>query len=178
MDMGSVRYYDADRKEVERYRIEETNSRFSEEDFFGVKNSDDLVDVLREGLDLTPATNTGEYRSGLPTALVLSADMLVSGNLYLSGVLIQDMRPRFAVTMHQPSLLSVTPRYETPRFGLALPVTYLNQALVVGGLVRLGPFFAGSDNLLGLIGSSSSRFRPRGADVYAGLSFSALRQKP
>ena len=87
------------------------------------------------------------------------------------------MQPANAVAMHQPTLISVTPRYETGFLGFALPITYLNSSILVGTALKLGPIWLGSDNLAGLIGRGGSLIRPIGVDVYASLAFGIGRRQ-
>ncbi|KAA9355231.1 hypothetical protein F0P93_11680 [Larkinella humicola] len=176
MDIGAIRY--ADNRYVQRYSINTTNQQFTSDDFNKAKGSEGIAEVVRDELNLTEANNTGRFTSGLPTALSLNADVNVGRGFYLTGTLLQDLRAKDAIAIHQPSLLAITPRLETSTVGVAIPLVFLNNAFMAGASIRVGPVFLGTDNLFGMIGSSSNKLRPRGADVYAGLALGSRRRKP
>ncbi|WP_234735818.1 DUF5723 family protein [Tellurirhabdus bombi] len=175
-DLGNIQY--KSQQYVQRYSINQTNRRFSQQDFDEVNGSEDAAQVIRNKLELTDADNQRQFTSGLPTTLSINADVRMSEGLYLSGTLLSNLRSKDAIAMYQPTLLAITPRLETPTLGISIPLLYLNQAFMAGVSMRLGPVFIGSDNLIGLIGSTSNNLRPRGADIYAGFSFAGLRRNP
>jgi len=175
-DLGSIRY--SGNQYVQRYRIQEAGRRFTSADFNEVNSSEDIAGVLRDKLNVTPASNLGRYTSGLPASLSLQADLKVWDKVYLAGSYLQDLRPKDAISLRQPTLLAVTPHVETPKLGVALPLSYLNRTFMVGASLRFGPVFVGSDNLIGLIGSNVNQLQPRGADIYAGLAIPSLRKRP
>jgi len=174
-DLGGIRYRSAEH--IQRYTIQETNRRLEDEDFRNVRGLEDAARVLRDRLT-DASQNQRQYRSGLPAALVLNADMQLMGDVFLTATYLQNLRPREAIAMHQPTVLALTPRFESRTVGLAVPLLYLNRTFAAGLTVRLGPVFVGTDNLIGLLGSSGNALQPRGADLYAGLAFAGLHRKP
>lgn len=175
-DVGAIRYRDD--RYVQRYSVNTVDKRFTSTDFNEVTGSEDIASVVRDKLGLTETINAGQFTSGLPTALSINADVAIGRNLYLTGTVLQDIRPKDAIAIRQPSLISVTPRLETSALGVAVPLTIINNSFVAGASFRLGPVFLGTDNLFGMIGSNSNKLRPRGADIYAGLAVSSLRRNP
>ena len=123
-------------------------------------------------LNLTDANNVGQFRSMLPTALNLTADLRLSDDFYVSATYIQNLVAAGAVAMRQPSLLAIVPRFEGKGSGIAVPINYINGALRAGIAVRFGPVFLGSDNILDFVNNKA-----RGADIYAGLAVMGLRKK-
>jgi len=176
-DIGAIRYRDDSKQYVKRYTINELNRRFTAQDFNDVTGSEDIANVIEEKLNLTDANNRGQFTSGLPTALSLNADLRLVSSIYVTGTLLTDLRAKDAIAMHQPTLVSVIPRIETPGFGVAVPLTMMNNSFTAGASMRIGPVFLGTDNLFGLMGSNTNKLRPRGADIYGGLAISSLRRK-
>ena len=164
-DIGGIRYTG------EAYTLNEQNVRFTTADFNGVGAIRDIIPVLRDKFAVNPANSRPSFWSGLPTSLNLSAELQQSPGIGLAVVWLQDVQPARTAAMHQPTLVSVTPRYETGFLGLALPITYLNNGILVGTAFRLGPVWLGSDNVAGLIGRKGIPIHPTGVDVYASLAF-------
>ena len=163
-DVGSIRY------KGDAYKIDERNLRLVSEDFNEVRNSEQIVGVIREKLRVDPSRNIGAFNSGLPTSLNLNVDYQQPSGIGLQVAYWQDLRGNSAVAMHQPSVLAVVPRYDNRLLGAALPVSYVNGAAQVGLSVRVGPAWAGSDNIFGLLGTSNNGFAVRGIDIYFGLA--------
>ena len=151
--------------------------RFTTADFSGVSAIRDITPVLRDKFNVNPANSKPSFWSGLPTALNLSAEYQQVPGKGIAVVWLQDLQPANVVAMHQPTLVSVVPRYETGFLGLALPVTYLNGSVLVGTAFKFGPIWLGSDNLAGLIGRGGSLIQPKGVDVYASLAFGIGRNR-
>ncbi|NID12060.1 hypothetical protein F7231_17945 [Fibrella aestuarina] len=163
-DIGSIRYTG------DAYNINQTNLRFVSEDFDEVRNSEQVINVIRQKLKVNPASNLRSFASGLPTSLNLNVDYERPGGLGLQVAYWQDMRGNDAVAMHQPSVVAVVPRFDSRWAGASLPISYVNGAAQVGLSLRAGPFWAGSDNVFGLLGTSNNGISPRGVDVYFGMA--------
>ncbi|GAB3248814.1 hypothetical protein GCM10027347_05480 [Larkinella harenae] len=175
-DLGAIRYRNS--PYVQHYVINTTDQQFTSDDFKKVTGSESIANVIRDELNLTEANNTGQFTSGLPAALSVNADIYVGRGFYLTGTVLQNLRSSNAISIRQPSLVSVAPRLETSTLGVSIPLTLINNSFVAGASIRLGPVFLGTDNLFGMIGSNSNQLRPRGADIYAGLALASLRRKP
>ena len=164
-DLGGMTYTG------ERYAVSQRNVRFNGSDFDAVNSVEDVAEVLRQKFNLSPANSRGSFRAGLPTALNLSADYQATPMLGVSLLWRQDMHGVRDASVHQTSLVAVTPRLESRLLGVAVPLMLINRSLTAGLALRVGPVRLGSDNLLGLLGTGSNGIRPRGMDVYAGLCF-------
>ena len=166
IDIGSIRY------QGEAYNVDKQNIKFTAKDFNSVSitNLEQVADVVRQKLNLSAANSLGHFTMGLPTALNLSADYQTSSALGINLVWLQDLHGNNAAAVRQPSLVSVVPRFNTKLLTVAVPITYLNKSLLLGLSGRIGPFWLGSDNLLGLLGNGNNGIRPRGTDIYAGIS--------
>lgn len=163
-DIGAILYT------ADAYKINQKNLRFVSEDFNEVRNSEQVINVIRQKLKVAPANNIGSFLSGLPTSLNLNVDYQRPSGLGLQVAYWQDMRGTSSVAMHQPSVVAVVPRFDNRWMGASLPISYVNGAAQLGLSLRAGPFWAGSDNVLGLLGTSKNGISPRGVDVYLGLA--------
>ncbi len=163
-DLGSIRFTG------DAYAINQQNLRFVGEDFNDVRNSEQIVNVIRQKLRVDPSQNIGSFANGLPSSLNLSLDYERPNGLGVQLAYWADLRGNSAVAMHQPSLLALVPRYNHRWLGVALPVSYLNGSTQVGLSLRAGPFWAGSDNVPGLLGNSQNGISPRGVDLYLGMA--------
>lgn len=166
-DIGTIRY------QGEAYNVNKQNIKFTAQDFndISITNPEQVAEVVREKLNLSAANSLGHFNMGLPTALNLSADYQSTSALGINLIWLQDLHGNKAAAVRQPSLVSVVPRFNTKLLTVSVPITYLNKSLLLGLSARLGPFWLGSDNILGLIGNGRNGIHPRGTDLYAGISF-------
>lgn len=147
----------------------------------GVTNPGDILDnissfrELRDSLEtfLQVENKTGSYSISLPTSLNLSYDYNMGNNFYfgaaarldLTGLLPTDYR------INYPSSITLTPRYETGRSGLYMPV-YINfdGDTDVGMAIRYGAFTFGTPSF----GSLVSKQKKSGG-VFLSVSLNQLK---
>lgn len=176
MDVGTVRY--EDRNQIKGYTILRTNKTIRQEDFDNVKGSDELVKLIESRMELQPGEAKSSFVTGLPMALNTNADVRLSNELFVNVSYIKDLRTVNALSARQPTVFSVTPRWESESgMEIAVPLNWMFGTFSPGVSVRLGPVFAGTDNMVGLF-SNGRRFSARGMDVYAGLSLPLFKRKP
>jgi len=112
----------------------------------------------------TASKNT---RVGIPTRLLFSADYSIYRRFYVNAAYVVNIanRQNFGNTYYNQ--VTVTPRYDTRLISVGLPITYsmLSKTMKVGVGFRISGFFAGSDDLLGLVAGHQY-----GANVYVGGS--------
>lgn len=173
MDLGKIRYDNP--AYVKSFDLKRTNKEIHLRDFEEAENTEDYTRILNESLDITPAESKSSFQSGLPTAVNLNFDYHLASRFYVNATWVQSLQNKFAITMHQPSLVAVTPRLDTKGLTIALPLSVYNNYSVfaVGGMVKVGPYFIGSDN----IGGAFNLGKPYGANVYTGFSFSLGQAK-
>lgn len=100
-----------------------------------------------------------------PAALSLQFDYHLNKNWYLNSTIVQSV-PVGPRMVHRPSVLAVTPRYESRTLELAMPVSLYDYALPrVGVSVRFYNITIGTDKIPGLF--NYSHFS--GLDLYVGL---------
>ena len=172
-DIGGLTY----QGEVYSYAdVRKNPVKFTSQDFNNVNGSVGASRLVQQKLTTNRNPDNSSFREGLPTSLNMTLDYQLPQGLGLNVTYLQDMRSVQATAIHQPTLLAVTPRYETRFLSVAAPVTYLNTTLMLGASVRVGPAWLGTDNLLGLTGNSTIGIRPRGLDIYAGFAFGLGRK--
>jgi len=173
MDIGGITYKNS--PDLRGYNVERTDKTLALDDFDEADGTDEYAEVLNTALDITDADKITSFRSGLPTTLNLNFDLKIAGPIYANATWMQDLRGKNAIGMRQFSLLAVTPRIEFRALEIAAPVALQNNysVLTVGAMVKLGPFFIGSDN----IGGALNMGKPYGANVYTGLAFSFANKK-
>lgn len=117
--------------------------------------------------------NAEEYKSddaftmNPPPAVCIQFDYCIEDYLFFNTTVILGFNPG-KIYLKRPSILSLSPRFETARFEATLPVSFYewNFSLPQIGLaLRYGNFFVGTDKLSTIIGFRSFS----GFDVYLGL---------
>jgi len=104
----------------------------------------------------------GKFTILNPTRLVANVDHYLTGNFYINAELsvnipLSSIKKTF-LPVKQVNLLTVTPRWETKRFGFYLPVQFnTRNQLWVGGAFKAGPLLFGLHNLVNLFGKTSTQ---------------------
>jgi outer membrane protein OmpA-like peptidoglycan-associated protein len=167
-DLGGIKYAQA--QHVRAYNIVRRDYNIPLDSLDGLEG-----DAMDKVFNVQPGERTTSFKAGLPTALHLNFDYRLANKIYLNAAIIQNLRGKFAVGSRYASVASVTPRIEMKWFEISTPVTLFNnyQQLAVGSMVKLGPLFVGSDNLMAVAGLG----KPFGADVYMGLTMPIFKGK-
>lgn len=178
-DIGKMTYQG---KSVKNYELLAENRQITEEEWRGYSTPREGENQLNafgrlfeEEFGLNEDNNTGSFVIAAPTALNLSADLRLIEHFYVNATMIQSIGRTNLPQWRQSSLVAVTPRFESSKFGLAIPIVRQNDAWAFGASMRLGPLMVGSDNLLGIF-SRNGNIKAQGVDVYAGLSFDMGKQ--
>ncbi len=175
-DIGSITY----KKDLARsgdYTIDINDpERFDLSELDGVEFDDFNSFFVSHPQYFTPAAsnNEEEYIVSLPSALHLTADFHVISGLYInvaSQIALNSNKTK-AFNNKVYNSFSATPRFETKRFGVYLPISYNRLSRFnAGASLRLGPLFVGSGSILSALMSHSKQ-----ADVFVGLRFGSLRK--
>lgn len=117
-------------------------------------------------LDVDTGTNTTTSKLVLPTSLIANVDYNAISNFYVNAMFVANMANRSEFGNSWYSQLTVTPRWDTRVWSAGLPLSYdfLTKSIKMGVGFRVGGFFVGSDDLLGVFGSGY------GANFYFGAS--------
>jgi hypothetical protein len=112
-----------------------------------------------------------EIKIALPTVASIQADVNIYNNLFVNGTLVVPVQ--FSKTgLRRPSILAVTPRYETRNFEFGLPLSLYDWSRPrVGIYARFRGFFIGTEKIGGYFHYSDFY----GLDFYAGIKFSFLK---
>lgn len=117
-----------------------------------VKNYDDFrAYAVRQGFNVD--TGKSSNRLYMPTSIVLSADYHAWKNIYVNATYFNNVVNRQNYGNSYYNQLTVTPRYDTRRYSVAVPITYsaLSESMKMGLGVRVYGFFIGSDDMLALV---------------------------
>lgn len=173
-DIGYINYNNT--FYANQWKVRASNIDFSKNDFINAKGFDNLFTQLNTQLGVTRADFSDNFSTVLPTTLQINADYLIKPHIYVGALLVQNLTSTNALGLKSPSLLGVTPRYETKWIDVAMPlVLFDNYSKVAFGLAgRLGPLFLGTDNL----GSLLNIGKPKGFDFYFGLNIPIFRKPP
>lgn len=102
---------------------------------------------------------SGKFRILNPTRLVLNADRYLLGDFYINAEVSINLSAVFGkkwLYVKEMNLVTVTPRWETPRWGFYMPFSFNTQKQFwVGGAVKTGPLLIGLHNLAYIFSSKS-----------------------
>ena len=164
-DLGAINYKNG----IEN--VYDITGSVSEEDF---ENEDSMEDVLN---NLYTQIGSGQSaKSALPTALHLNIDYSLTKRFYLNLNTDLSMRSDAKVNTNRvPTMVSLTPRFESKWFSFYMPVSLTQGAGTQWGAgLRAGPLYIGSGSVVSLLLSDNSK----AADVYAGLKIPIYQGKP
>lgn len=124
-----------------------------------------IADYFLENAEVTSSEQS--YTQYLAPTLSLQADVKLRRGVYMNvtGFYSPDLGKQF---LYRPSLVSFTPRYETPRWEVSLPISLYGWEFGrprVGFFIRYGNVFAGIDRINTLAGTNNFD----GIDFYAGI---------
>jgi hypothetical protein len=169
LDIGRIRYKENAELLVFN-NIDTTWSDITYNDYTTVR---DLTNLL--GNQFYGDTNTliqgNEITIALPTALSVQADVNFYKNWFINGTLVLPLQ--FSNSgLRRPSLLAVTPRYETALFDISMPVSLFDWTDPRIGLsARFMWFFVGTEKLSGFFHYQDFT----GLDFYFGAKISLLK---
>lgn len=171
IDIGYLRF----KKSAKTYAIDDHSNLWYNFTKIKVNDMDGLDSVLNVHFGETPvpAPSGDKFTMLLPWALSVQYDYNIGYNFFINGTWIQRI-PHFGLPgVDRANIISVTPRFDHRRIGIALPIVFYQYLWPrVGLAVRLNNFlFIGTDKIGALI---SHRFS--GADIYAGLKLNVLKK--
>jgi hypothetical protein len=174
VDIGGIRFKNPGM--VNLYQVSAQNKLITNTTFLGVKTPDEINGRIVDVLNLPLMDRTTSYRSGLPTALNVSADYHFKEQLYVGVLWTQSLVPSNAVAMITTSMLAIVPRWESRWAEVSMPIALQDNYSMptIGLAMRVGPVFAGTDHLGGLVNIGN----PRGANIYAGATIPLFRRGP
>lgn len=105
---------------------------------------------------------SGKFTVLNPMRLVANVDHYLAGNFYINAELsinipLSSIKKTF-FQVKEMNLLTVTPRWETKRYGFYLPIQYNNQnQFWIGAAFKAGPLLFGVHNLANLFSYTSAQ---------------------
>lgn len=170
MDIGSVKYKDAIFRTVSvgpQGAIVNMNSNAFNTNADYQTNIDSFMSQVG-----VYQSSVGNYRVGLPTRLVATADFQVKKNFFVAAMVQQSLRSRASHHARYQSFMMLSPRLEYRFFEFSLPLMleYDYRALRVGSSVRLGPLYFGTNSLMSFVNTRNIK----DADIFLGIAFGNL----
>ena len=118
--------------------------------FNNVTSLKNIRDTLRNYVNVLDTLSSNFIISN-PTRLTLSVDRNLGNHFYINGQLninFFSTEPWKKLRTREVDLLTITPRWETNKWGVYLPIQYNTQGqLWIGGAVKLGPLLIGFHSL-------------------------------
>ena len=125
------------------------------------------------GFDVATVKTDATYH--LPTTMVLGVDYKIYRNFYVNATSMTNLARRDQLGNFFYDQVTITPRFDKDVISIGIPITYniFSESFKAGLGVRIGGFFIGGDDLLGLIGNNQY-----GVNLYTGLSVPINYAKP
>lgn len=172
LDFGSIDYKSEPAKRIRRNTISLSNVIIPNN---AVKEENSLISALNDPENITP--KQGDVTFALPRSFNLNLDYIILNNKnyyininYIKGL--TKATDEYEYTNTQMSLITVTPRYETRKFSVYLPVSfdYESTGSISAGLgVRYGPVTIGAAALSSMFMDGKMRH------LYFGLSIPLMK---
>lgn len=174
LDIGSLKYANPDF--VKSWISRTNNKLIGSADFNDTENIDDSFRRINNTLTIRDAQALNSFSSSLPSSLNINIDYLYKKNMYINATWAQSLTTDYSIGMKMPSLIAVTPRWETKWFEVAMPLALVNNySVFTFGLAgRMGPIFIGSDNIIGALNIGKNR----GLDLYLGATIPIFQKPP
>lgn len=149
LDVGAIRF----KQSAESHAIRTTDiSEIIVEEFEIFQDISDLDEVARitsEQLLQDPNASLEDraFTMQLPTALSIQADIALLPTFFVNATLVQPVSIS-KIAVRRTSIAAITPRFESPWFELAVPISVLDwQSFRAGASVRLAFFYLGTEDL-------------------------------
>ena len=165
LDFGSVKFTD----NAQLYQFADGQALWENVDslFRTYDNLNEISEALSDKFCGDPgcAMTAREFSIALPAAVSVQFDYHYRNAIYLNATWVQPVRLGKAY-IYRPSVLAITPRYETGALGFMLPVSlydYRNPR--IGAAVRFYNFTVGTDKILGFFNLTNFT----GLDLYVSV---------
>jgi hypothetical protein len=174
IDVGSINYNNSTYANV--IQIAKTNVLIQPGTFNKINSPDRLFYQMNDAFGISQADYQNSFVVALPMALSSNFDYKISENIYINATWIHSLRNSKKMGMNQPSMLAITPRYESKWFDIAVPISLQNgyRNFAFGLASRIGPFFFFFFFLGGIINIGN----PKGISAYMGLFLPIFRKLP
>jgi hypothetical protein len=167
IDIGYINF----NQNITDYTIENGNDKWVDIMKIKAKGPDGLDSVLKAHFT-NLLTSNNDFTMLLPWAASMQFDYNIGYNLYVNGTWVQRI-PHFGLLgIDRVNSISITPRYDTRRFGVSMPIVFYDYLWPRFGLAfRFNNFFIiGTDKIGAFISQSLS-----GEDIYFSFKISILK---
>ncbi len=169
IDLGSVNYT----KNSAAYHLEADSANFAnwhQSKFSSNTQLDQTLSAIFYNGDSTRSLTADHFKMGLPAAISVQADWNVYQNFFANATIVKGFGHGGGQGVRRPDVYSITPRYETEKYEISLPVSmiyygHFRPRLGLAG--RYKYFFIGGD----APGSLLKLHDLEGVDFYAGVHF-------
>ncbi|WP_435355674.1 DUF5723 family protein [Emticicia sp. SJ17W-69] len=174
LDIGQMNFVNP--KYVYETNIAASNTLVAPGTFNKIDSQNRLYNQMNAAFGLTESNYHNSFVSSLPMAFSVNIDYKLKEKIYVNAILVQGLRNSKTIGMSQPSLLAITPRFESKHLEVSLPIALINnyRNFTVGLMGRFGPLFIGTDNLGGVLNIAN----PKGISTYFGLFLPIFRKLP
>lgn len=171
MDIGFINF----KKNAATYTLNNASSQWYDFNHTHIDNAQQVDTTVSVHFYNTPLPKPGKtkYISLMPMALSLQYDYNIGYNFFINGTCVQRIPHFGAPGPDRANSIAITPRFDTRRFGIAVPVVlYSYMYPRVGLALRLNNnVIIGTDKLDALIGHKLT-----GADIYFSIKANALKK--
>jgi hypothetical protein len=172
MDIGGNRYNHSNKGRFAQAGKAGINDTLLENKFRNISSLNEFNDSLAT-IAGSIVTQQGNFVVYHPTRLVVNADKRIKENVYINAVLtlpLVALAPAGTLYTRDMNLLTLTPRWETKRWGLYMPVMVnMRRQTWVGAAFKAGPLLMGTHNLANIFSKNK---------VQAGGLYLALTIRP
>jgi len=169
LDIGRIRF----NNNAEKLVFDNVSGSWSQMRAYRYSTLRNLTDTLSEIFygNQTGLVQGNEIDIALPTALSIQADVNVKNNWYVNGTAVGPLQ--FSKSgIRRPTIIGLTPRYETANFEVSLPITLYDFSKPrIGISARFLGFFLGTEKISGFFHYKDFT----GLDIYGGIKI-ALRK--
>ena len=148
LDLGFNQYKYSNNSRVVTGLRNDIDAEALENKFDNWEGMDDFNDSLATVANI--AGRAGIFKVLNPARIVLNADKYLVDDFYINGELsvnLSSLAPKDYYTVSNLSLITITPRWETKRWGVYIPIQFnAEKQLWIGGAVKAGPLLIGIHN--------------------------------
>jgi len=168
LDVGYIKFT----KDAEYYSYKDASAYWYEPDDTLPTSTMNEISTKIASYFGNPAEVSSSFSMYLPAAASLQYDRWMWRRFYLNGTLIYGFKFGDR-SVKRPTVLSITPRWESARYEVSLPVSFYEWSPVpkIGFSIRYGGFYFGSDNLNPLLKISDFT----GFNIFFGMRLNLMR---
>ena len=126
------------------------NNRMLDEKFYRIESAQAFKDSMVSIATAGAAQIQQKYKIINPARFVLNVDRSLGNDFYVNGELsinLSSLAGKQRLYMKEMNLLTVTPRWETKRWGVYLPIIFnTEKQFWIGGAFKAGPLLLGWHN--------------------------------